>query len=62
MILLQILSRSLTMLCSSSIREVLMVPKYWCVVSGQVEVGLESVAPISIDVFCLLNLVGTLMV
>ena len=39
-----------------------MVPECWCVVSGQVEVHLECVAPIGIEVLCLLNLVGTLMV
>ena len=35
-----------------------MVSECWCVVSGLVEVGLKSVAPISIEVMCLLNLVG----
>ena len=39
-----------------------MVPECWCVVSGQVEVGLESIAPVGIEVLCVLNLVGTLMV
>ena len=39
-----------------------MVLECWCVVSGQVEVGLKSVASISIEVLCILNLVGTLMV
>ena len=38
-----------------------MVLECWCVVSGQVEVELKSVAPIGIEVLCLLNLVGTLM-
>ena len=38
-----------------------MVPKCWCVVSGQVEVSLKSVAPIGIEVLGLLNLVGTLI-
>ena len=61
MILLQILSKSLNFLCSSSILEILMVPECWCVVSGQVEIGLKSVALIGIEVLCLLNLVGTLM-
>ena len=36
-----------------------MVPECWCVVSGQVEVGVESVAPIGNEVLCLLNLVQT---
>ena len=61
MVLLQILSKSLILLCPFSIWEVLMVPEYWCIVSRQVEVGLESVASIGIEVLCLLNLVGTLM-
>ena len=39
-----------------------MVPECWCVVSRQVEVGLESVTPVGIEVLCLLNLVGTLLV
>ena len=38
-----------------------MVSECSCVVSGQVEVGLKSIAPVSIEVLCLLNLVGTLM-
>ena len=58
MILLQILSRSLTLLCSSPILKVLMVLECWCVVSGQVEVRLKSIAPVGIEVLCLLNLVG----
>ena len=38
-----------------------MVPECWCVMSGQVEVGLKSIAHVGIEVLCLLNLVGTLM-
>ena len=39
-----------------------MVPEYWGEVSRQVGVGLESVTPVTIEVLCLLNVVGTLMV
>ena len=59
--MLKILPRSLTLLCSSSIREILMVPECWCVMSYQVEVGLKIVTSISIKILCLLNLIGTLM-
>ena len=38
-----------------------MVPEFWCVVSGKVKVKLKSVAPIGIEVLCLLSLVGILM-
>ena len=59
--MLKILPKSLTLLCSSSIREILMVPECWCVMSYQVEVGLKIVTSISIKILCLLNLIGTLM-
>ena len=39
-----------------------MVPECKCVVCGQVEVGLKSIAHVGIEVLCLLNLVGTFMV
>ena len=59
--LLKILPKSLTLMCSSSIREILMVPECWCVMSWQVEVGLKVVTSMCIEILCLLNLIGSLM-
>ena len=43
MMLLKILPRSLTLLCSTSIREILMVPECCCVMICQVEVDRDLI-------------------
>ena len=58
-ILLIVLSWSLTLMISTSIRKVLMVPKSWCVVGWYVVVGFEVVNSIPIQVLDFFNLVCT---
>ena len=56
-----VLHWSLILLHSTSIRQVLMVSKGWCVMGWEVVVGLKVVAPISLNILSFFILIRTFM-